>query len=216
MILEPGIRYPGLAYTAKLVGKYFPTSKIHVEPFSGLGRTVQYVRADKIILNDMSDYANKFCKKTFPNAIITHQDFVECILRWDGPDTFFLIDPPWDNAYYTDERTEASKEKLEALKGVKLKKGSSAHATKQAAEWFKQKSPAFIDRPVEKYMHDLEKVLDNVQAHYLITISTVNKLYAPFTKNIKINTKNPFVPKTLKLCSNKPIKIRIPQITNYF
>jgi len=98
--------YPGLKHTAKQISEHIPKCKIYVEPFAGLGRTVE-LRHKKIILNDMSDYAvdylkneyqyyDTFCMGTKGYPItITQEDFMDCILRHDSPDTFFLIDPPW-------------------------------------------------------------------------------------------------------------------------
>tara|TARA_R110000803_G_scaffold141712_1_gene208107 strand:- start:17 stop:619 length:603 start_codon:yes stop_codon:yes gene_type:complete len=99
--------YAGLKHTADKINEYIPTSKIYVEVFAGLGRTVQ-LRHDKIILNDMSDYAvdylnNEYAEYSetceFP-IIITQTDFIECIKKWDSEDTFFLIDPPWRFSCY--------------------------------------------------------------------------------------------------------------------
>jgi len=115
--------YPGLKNTAKGIMKYVPHCKIYVEPFAGLGRTTEYVSADKIILNDMSDYAVNYLKNKFPkNTLdyrdieITQEDFKECILKHDSEDTFFLIDPPWSKSIYTkniDDNTD--------VKGIKIK-----------------------------------------------------------------------------------------------
>ncbi len=93
--------YAGLKHTADKINDYIPTSKTYVEPFAGLGRTVE-LRHDNIILNDMSDYAVNYLRKeyneydgfTYP-ITVTQEDFMNCILRHDSPDTFFLIDPPW-------------------------------------------------------------------------------------------------------------------------
>lgn len=93
-------RYAGLFYTAKQIGHHFPKSKYYIEPFSGLARTAKYSKSKIIILNDISDYANKKCKKLFPNAIITGQDFPDCIERWNFENSFFLIDPVWRISYY--------------------------------------------------------------------------------------------------------------------
>ena len=115
-------RYPGLSFNGKLISDYFPVSKIYVEPFSGLARTAKYARAPRVILNDMSEYANRICKKKYPSAEITHQDFADCIKRWDGPDTFFLIDPPWQLDYYIGgERQDHLVEGLEVLRNKRRK-----------------------------------------------------------------------------------------------
>jgi hypothetical protein len=91
--------YPGLASTAEYIKKYIPKSKIYCEPFAGMGRTVEY-KHDKIILNDMSDVAVKYLKNTFPNTVVTQEDFETCIKRWDSDDTFFFCDPPWNPIDY--------------------------------------------------------------------------------------------------------------------
>ena len=95
-------RYPGLLRMAKFIGPYFPKTKYYVEPFSGLARTAKHSRSEIMILNDKSEYANNQCRKKFPNAMITNQDFETCIKRWDSKDTFFLIDPPWRTDFYDD------------------------------------------------------------------------------------------------------------------
>lgn len=100
--------YAGLKFTADKINDYIPTSKIYVEPFAGLGRTVE-LRHDKIILNDMSDFAVKQLKEEYDEyldslsypIIVTQEDFKECIEKWDSEDTFFLIDPPWYNDIYS-------------------------------------------------------------------------------------------------------------------
>ena len=104
-VLTKENRYPGLFYTSRQIGAYFPQCKIYCEPFSGLGRTVKYARCEKLVLNDISEYANNFCKKKFRNAIITNEDFIDCIKRWDSKDTFFLIDPPWRLDFYDNKET---------------------------------------------------------------------------------------------------------------
>ena len=93
-------RYPGLFWMSKFIGPYFPKTKYYVETFSGLARTAKHSRSEIMILNDKSEYANNQCRKKFPNAMITNQDFETCIKRWDSKDTFFLIDPPWRLDYY--------------------------------------------------------------------------------------------------------------------
>jgi site-specific DNA-adenine methylase len=109
--------YPGLTNMAKYIMPYIPTSKVYVEPFAGLGRTVEF-RHDKIILNDMSDYAINYLKNEYGEysetcefpIIITQEDFKQCILRWDSEETFFLIDPPWrKNIYKNNEKPFSDK-----------------------------------------------------------------------------------------------------------
>ena len=237
-------RYPGLSFNGKIISDYFPVSKRYVEPFSGLARTAKYARAPEIILNDMSDYANKICKKKHPSATITHQDFADCIKRWDGPDTFFLIDPPWKLEYYRDENEinklngkpvkKSSHSIYDGVKRIldKKEKGMMTPAVRRKVKYERGRqkeherltmfhgvgeTPAFIDRSVKEYMKDLERVLDKVVGHYIVTLSPINKFYAPFKKDVR----NPRAMlfgghPTNTLYSNKPLKIRINQITNYF
>ena len=91
--------YAGLVHTSLPISEYIPKSKIYVEPFAGLGRVSKYVQADRMILNDMSDYAVEYLSKHF-KAEVEQKDFVECIMSHDSSDTFFLIDPPWSAAEY--------------------------------------------------------------------------------------------------------------------
>jgi len=90
--------YAGLFGTALKISEFIPFSKIYVEPFAGLGRVARYVKADKKILNDMSDYACNYNKRF--KALVTQKDFTECIYEWDSEDSFFLIDPPWSYSEY--------------------------------------------------------------------------------------------------------------------
>ena len=96
--------YSGLKNTAKQIIEYIPKSKIYVEPFAGLGRTVES-KHDRVILNDKSDYAVNYLKSHFPYAEVTQEDFEECILKWDSEDTFFLIDPPWRTPIYDNDKS---------------------------------------------------------------------------------------------------------------
>ena len=57
-------RYGGLYFMASQIGAYFPKTKYYVEPFSGLARTAKYSKSEIMILNDISEYANKKCKKS--------------------------------------------------------------------------------------------------------------------------------------------------------
>jgi site-specific DNA-adenine methylase len=91
--------YPGLKHTAKQISKHIPKCKIYVEPFAGLGRVAEHVKADRFILNDKSEYAFDYLTKHF-NAEITNLDFEESIRLYDSNETFFLIDPPWHGSTY--------------------------------------------------------------------------------------------------------------------
>lgn len=91
--------YAGLVHTALIISEHIPKCSIYVEPFAGLGRTAKHAQADQIILNDKSDYAVEFLSKKF-NAKVTNLDFEEMFKQYDGPDTVFLIDPPWSQREY--------------------------------------------------------------------------------------------------------------------
>lgn len=92
--------YPGLKSTAYLIANYIPDCKIYVEPFAGLGRVAKFVRAEQVILNDMSPFAADYLHKHFPDANILEYDFGEIFNSYDSKDTFFLIDPPWSKTMY--------------------------------------------------------------------------------------------------------------------
>ena len=92
--------YLGLTHTALQISEYIPKCKIYVEPFAGKGRVAKYVKSDRFVLNDMSDYAYNFLSKNF-NAEITQMDFEECIKLYDGQDVFMVFDCPWDLMEYT-------------------------------------------------------------------------------------------------------------------
>ena len=96
--------YAGVKNTAKEIVEKIPDInkyKLYVEPFSGLGRTAEHIKIP-MILNDKSAFANDYCKEHFPNAIVENMDFWETIKRYDSPDTFFMIDPPWQYFIYSD------------------------------------------------------------------------------------------------------------------
>ena len=92
--------YAGLKHTATKISKYFPSHRIYVEPFAGLARTAKYSKAMFVILNDKSTHSNNHCKNEFPKAVVENMDFMDTIRKYDSPDTFFLLDPPYsDNVY---------------------------------------------------------------------------------------------------------------------
>ena len=94
--------YPGLTHTAEGIAKLIGNCDVFCEPFAGLGRVSKYIKANKYILNDMSDYSVTYLKENFKNAIISQEDFLECILKHDAPNVTFLIDPPWARKDYAD------------------------------------------------------------------------------------------------------------------
>ena len=95
--------YPGVKHTAKKIVEHIPIKPIYVEPFAGLGRTSKLIQKyDKMILNDKSEYALNFLRIHFKDAIITDDDFMDCILKHDSVGTVFFIDPPWDTSVYSE------------------------------------------------------------------------------------------------------------------
>lgn len=92
--------YPGLAATAVKIAEYIPACELYVEPFAGLGRLNPYIKAQKIVLNDRSQYAYDYLRAHYRHHTITQTDFVDCINTWDSSKTFFLIDPPWITKLY--------------------------------------------------------------------------------------------------------------------
>ena len=113
--------YAGLKHTAKKISEFIPSSKLYVEPFCGLASVSKYVKADKIILNDLSDFIIDYHKsQNYQSKIdffvdadansvvveITKEDFEICIKRHDSSETFFLIDPVWRTEHYS-EHTQA-------------------------------------------------------------------------------------------------------------
>jgi len=94
--------YPGLTHTAEKIAKYIGKCEIFCEPFAGLGRVSKFIKADKIVLNDMSDFSVKYLKENFKKSIVTKKDFIKCIIENDSYDTTFLFDPPWARKDYAD------------------------------------------------------------------------------------------------------------------
>lgn len=94
--------YPGLTHTAKQIADFIGPCKIFCEPFAGLARVSKFIQAEKLILNDMSDFSVNYLKANFPQADIYQVDFKELILNIDDSDVTFLFDPPWARKDYAD------------------------------------------------------------------------------------------------------------------
>lgn len=92
--------YCGLVNTAKPISEYIPECEYFIEPFAGLGRISKQVKAKIKVLNDLGDFACKHNIVSFPNAVITQEDFITCVKRWDGKDRVMFFDPPWSKAEY--------------------------------------------------------------------------------------------------------------------
>ena len=198
-ILNLPTRYPGLYWTAKYIGPYIPKSQIYVECFAGLARTAKYGKATIMVLNDKSKVSNIYCKKKFPKAITENMDFEKTLKKYDGPDTFFLIDPPWRIDFY---------------QGVGMTARSKTGIT-----------AGFIDRTAKQYLEDLSIILPTIKGHYILTLPTNFSCRAskgktvfpsPFSKKLRHHKGHIFGnhPSTV-LFSNKPLEIQIPQIIDY-
>ena len=96
--------YAGLKHTAKKIAKFIPQCELYVEPFCGQASVSKFVKADKIILNDMSEFIwKKYGLQSRLDKVIeyTQEDFEICIKKHDSSHTFFLIDPIWRSEHYT-------------------------------------------------------------------------------------------------------------------
>ena len=188
-ILSLNDRYGGLFYTAKQIGHHFIKSKYYIECFSGLARTAKYSKSEIMVLNDISQFANKKCKKLFPNAIITNMDFIECIKKYNFEDSFFLIDPPWRLDYY------------EFNTNTQFKNGETSKINRETAA---------------QYLKELEEILPTIKGTYIVTLEAKKKIKSPYSKLV-IHTHSRLFgnkPKTM-MFSNKPLEIQIPQIIDY-
>lgn len=94
--------YPGVKFTASKIVEYIPIKPIYVEPFAGLGRTAKLITSEKMILNDMSNYAVNYLRVHFKNALIKQEDFMKCMMKHDSEDTIMFIDPPWVTNTYSE------------------------------------------------------------------------------------------------------------------
>ena len=189
--------YGGLFHMALQISAYIPKSKYYIEPFSGLARTAKYARSQIIILNDKAIGANKKCEKIYPNAIITNYDFEECIKKYDSKETFFLIDPPWRLDFYNGDivKDEIIKNNLRNKKAVNL---------------------SITDRSVKEYFDQLQKILPKIKGHYILTLSLKIKFQSPYEKILRHIKPHLFgFHPSSHLYSNKPLKIQIPQISDY-
>jgi len=214
-------RYPGLFWMSKFIGVYFPKTKYYVEPFSGLARTAKHSRSEIKVLNDKSEYANKICRKKFPNSIITNQDFEECIKKWDSKDTFFLIDPPWRTDFYDDTNpftfgaTSHSSRRDIRKDNSTWNKHLGKYMTSKDKNC-KIKQLAFIDRTSKEYLEDLKRILPKIKGSYILTLESKMKFSSPYSK-LLVHTHHKMFgckPKTM-MFSNRPLKIQIPQITEF-
>lgn len=94
--------YPGLTHTAKQIAEFIGDCDVFCEPFAGLGRVSQHVKANRYVVNDKSSFAFDYLCKQFdkPNYGITQMDFADCVLITDAPNVTFFFDPPWSRKDY--------------------------------------------------------------------------------------------------------------------
>ena len=203
-------RYPGLTYTARQISLFFPKCKTYVECFAGLARTAKYVtNCEIMVLNDKSEYSNKYCKKKFRKAIVENMDFIQTIKKYDSKDTFFLIDPVWRSDFYdgtikfNDKWNFKNKKNTEILTQRELKKKSLNKLS-------------FCDRTAKEYLSDLDNILPTINGHYILTLNKDGKFNSKFTYLVKYHRPMIFgnYPST-RLFSNKPFKRNCKEITDY-
>ena len=100
--------YPGLKNSARVIAEYIPGCRIYVEPFAGVASVGDFVQPEFIkVYNDISPTSRGILKKKNqfnPYVHISNLDFKACLKEWDAPDTFFLIDPPWEERAYKNNR----------------------------------------------------------------------------------------------------------------
>jgi hypothetical protein len=104
--------YGGLENMKHMVVKHFPENiERFVEPFGGLGRITDLVKADEYFINDKSDYAYNFLKNKFPNYVVENLDYVDFIKKYATENSFIFCDPPWRKNIYKNHERPAFTEK---------------------------------------------------------------------------------------------------------
>ena len=200
-LLNKPSRYPGLYWTARYIGPYIPKSRIYVECFAGLARTAKYAKAKIIVLNDKSKISNIYCKKKFRKAIIENMDFEKTLKKYDGPNTFFLIDPPWRISYYNGNK------EIRTTHGKPTK-----HRHSKAIEG------GFIDKTAREYIIQIKEILPKLKGDWILTLGPSYHSHFKEYYSDMVTTLRPtlfgYFPKTW-LFSNKPLKVQIPQITDF-
>ncbi len=100
--------FPGLKFSARVISEYVPKCKIYCEPFAGVASVGDYIKPTLLkVYNDISTEARAILKRKnqFNEYVhISSLDFKHCIKEWDSPETFFLIDPPWEERAYKNNR----------------------------------------------------------------------------------------------------------------
>lgn len=134
--------YPGLKNMAEYIKPLIPASKIYVEPFAGLGRTVEIDKHETIILNDKSEEAYNYLEKKFGKYVdslkvsIYQVDYKLVIAMYiHNPDAFLFIDPPWRKNIYKNN-----------------------------------KGPVFTEKNIITYYENILKMLKNAKCKWILTV----------------------------------------------
>ncbi len=91
---------------------YLPKNiDVFIEPFAGLGRITELVKANKYKINDMSVFAYNYLKDKFPEYDVENIDYVDFIKKHDAENTFMFLDPPWRKNIYQNHSKPAFTEK---------------------------------------------------------------------------------------------------------
>lgn len=140
--------FPGNTGISRKIAKIIPLDiAFYVEPFAGTAKVYQALiilaskerklRSYTAILNDKSKFIYKWLNRELTNdIIITNEDFVKCIKKYDSKKTFFLIDPPWFLTYYKQsfscfDRKSVKVYDIEVIKLCKKLKGKFIITTRK-------------------------------------------------------------------------------------
>ena len=126
-------------------------------------------------------------------------DFIDCIKKYNSKDTFFLIDIPGRSDFYQG-------------KGMPARSGTGI-------------TGGYIDRSSAQYLADLKKFLPIIKGPYIVTLpthfscrKTKGKMVFPSPYSKTLRSPKPFMfgnHASTVLFSNKPLKIQVPQITDF-
>jgi DNA adenine methylase len=110
--------------------------------FFGMSKSYQKPRNSKGI---KSDYGDKYNDR-MADTLITNQDYKKLISKYDSPNTFFYLDPPYEKStgLYTHDNLPI-KDVYDTLKNIKGKFLISYNDSKEAKELFKDYKINYID-----------------------------------------------------------------------
>ncbi len=135
-------------------------------------------------------------------------DFIDTLKKYDSKNTFFLIDPPWRISYYNGNK------EIRTTHGRRLKHipgRSQSQSTGVAIA-------AFIDRTALQYIIQVKEILPKLKANWILTLGPGYHSHFKQYFSKSVTTLRPklfgYYPKNW-LFSNKPLKIQIPQITDF-